>query len=232
MGTTLSHFPPVVNGLWATLFSTPPSLAAIRSFSPQTSPPKNQATPYHAHEAFVYVVALQVSILLREFNRDNETDWSRKCPTGVSIPLRGFHGDNGRWGSTPPMRIRVSIPFRGFHGDNLDIEVNSYHFMFQSPFGDSMGITKFTPTVDLELEFQSPFGDSMGITGGRAGNNGNNRFQSPFGDSMGITGHRARGSCPRVVSIPFRGFHGDNVRRPPATHAGAGFNPLSGIPWG
>ena len=127
----------------------------------------------------------------------------------------------------------VSIPFRGFHGDNIvEKEAEAWGYEFQSPFGDSMGITAGGGSI-LVAE----------------------TFQSPFGDSMGITIYRPRGAGIARVSIPFRGFHGDNrIHGAPRTGWGfqspfgdsmgitqrhgtitmpwTCFNPLSGIPWG
>ncbi len=150
----------------------------------------------------------------------------------------------------------VSIPFRGFHGDNMLGRISDGRaILFQSPFGDSMGITRSDRRYDMDAVFQSPFGDSMGITKNVHARGACTPFQSPFGDSMGITCDAIRRHMPEV-SIPFRGFHGDNFLRYESPLLGLSFqspfgdsmgitrwkcggllscsrfNPLSGIPWG
>jgi len=128
----------------------------------------------------------------------------------------------------------VSIPFRGFHGDNAEAwNYNHALDMFQSPFGDSMGITFFqyarVQMKNVSIPFRGFHGDNelrateadkvhvsipfRGFHGDNAAYQyhiGMELFQSPFGDSMGITTKYAPELISSEVSIPFRGFHGDN----------------------
>ncbi len=108
-----------------------------------------------------------------------------------------------------------------------------YIDLFQSPFGDSMGITYIGTPRQRRKAFQSPFGDSMGITllhdvGVYAFS-----FQSPFGDSMGITmPGRFIELCPGMFQSPFGDSMGITCEDPVLALMQLGFNPLSGIPWG
>ena len=105
-----------------------------------------------------------VSIPFRGFHGDNAVSNEGRMEVWVSIPFRGFHGDN-ELVRGQPFPYAVSIPFRGFHGDNhAQLCAWALRTVFQSPFGDSMGITEEAARVHAELVFQSPFGDSMGIT--------------------------------------------------------------------
>ena len=58
-----------------------------------------------------------VSIPFRGFHGDNEEDIWPSYDEYVSIPFRGFHGDNVER-NLHARTVHVSIPFRGFHGDN------------------------------------------------------------------------------------------------------------------
>ena len=82
----------------------------------------------------------------------------------------------------------------------------------------------------IGTKFQSPFGDSMGITG-RENETRCLTFSIPFGGFPGDIGGYVKLDRLGHVSIPFRGFHGDNLEVSRTSFIWC-FNPLSGIPWG
>jgi len=133
------------------------------------------------------------------------------CEVGsVSIPFRGFHGDNEV--HTGPGKIHrfVSIPFRGFHGDNLHRDpaaaAQGVSIPFRGFHGDNAASRRRCICVFVSIPFRGFHGDNTPHAVHICTASG---FQSPFGDSMGIT------EVPDIDVTSLRCF-----------------NPLSGIPWG
>ena len=92
-----------------------------------------------------------------------------------------------------------------------------------------MGVTSWPPFY-VRCPFQSPGIPGITAIGGSPASYPN--VSIPFRGFHGDNEEHEGGGVVVHVSIPFRGFHGDNVLICVIFTVVAGFNPLSGIPWG
>ena len=112
--------------------------------------------------------------------------------SGVSVPLRGFRGLQGRSdGQDRDRNHRVSVPLRGFRGLQVESFFNatSVEVAFQSPCG-VLGVCRAREALGRGMGLQDP-------------------VSVPLRGFRGLQGFsRRRNTTTPDVSVPLRGFRG------------------------